>query len=526
MFNSRSIQVILVLIVGIFLAIWLGLSIVTNQMETIIQVLAAAVLIGCLFLNKRIWLLIPFMAAVNIGLRLPGNPTSLLLAQALVLGFCALLFLMRKLPFHFAWTELECWVLALTIFIAQVYLRNPVGVNLFGGDTVGGRGYALYGIALGCTVLFCGLRVPPSELKWVLRLSILGGLANTAVSILGNLIPSVAYITGASLANDSDAGFDDQVVDTKAATRIGFLGAAGVNLSLWISAYISPLRACLKPLWAILILVAVVAAAMSGYRNTMVSVGLFLFLGVAYRSGFTGVLLSIFAGIGGLALLAVVNIMHPLPPNIQRSLTFLPGTWEERYKLDTAGSSEWRFEIWREALLTDRWIHNKWLGDGLGFSAAELAAQMNSRNKNNSVGVSGFDAHRETILSNGDYHSGPVSTIRVIGYLGLICFLLAQIRLAVHGHRQIIRCRGTEWLPLALFIGLTLVSAPFIFVFIFGDFKSAASTFLLSLGMCRLLENNIPLPAYARQRRLPVMLPSGNHAQARGQHLVSGRRGA
>lgn len=234
--------------------------------------------------------------------------------------------------------------------------------------------------------------------------------------------------------------------------------------------------------------------------------------------------MSIFGGIGGLALLAVVNIVHPLPPNIQRSLTFLPGTWEERYKVDAKGSSDWRFEIWREALLTDRWIHNKWLGDGLGFSAAEFTAQMNNRQGTRS-GISGFDFHRETILANGDYHSGPVSTIRVIGYIGLIFFLLAQIRLAVHAHHQIIRCRGTEWLPLALFVGIPLISGPVFFLFIFGDFKSAASAYLLSVGMCRMLENNLPLPANVKRSQLPFMLQSGNHARLKEQRLVSGQQG-
>jgi len=48
MTNSRSIQGILVLIVGIILAIWLGLSIATNQTETILQITGAAVFITCL----------------------------------------------------------------------------------------------------------------------------------------------------------------------------------------------------------------------------------------------------------------------------------------------------------------------------------------------------------------------------------------------------------------------------------------------------------------------------------------------
>jgi hypothetical protein len=274
--------------------------------------------------------------------------------------------------------------------------------------------------------------------------------------------------------------------------------------------------ACFRPLWAVLILVTVLTAALSGFRNGIASVGLTLLVGIAYRSGLGGVMVSIFGGIGGLALLAVVNTMHPLPPNIQRSLTFLPGTWEERYKLDAEGSSEWRFEIWREALLTDRWIHNKWLGDGLGFSAAELAGQMNSR-QGARAGISGFEGHREAVLANGDYHSGPVSSVRVIGYIGLLFFLLAQIRLAVHAHRQIIRCRGTEWLPLALFTGIPLVIAPLFFVFIFGDFKSNAATFLLAAGMIRLLENNLPLPAWSKATRVPYMI-NNRHPQQNPAH--------
>lgn len=517
MLNARSIQGIVILIAGTFLAVWLGLSIATNQIETIIQVIAAVVLIGSLALGRRIWLLIPFMGTLGLSLRIPGQPSSLLLGQALVLGFCTLLFLMRKLPFRLAWTEMEAWIVILTLFIGQVYMRNPVGVNLFGGDTVGGKGYALYAIALASTLLICGLRVPANELKWVLPLSIIGGLMNMVISIIGSFIPIVAFYTGSDTFMESaDAGFENQVVDKKAATRIGFLAGISSNLSLWISSYISPVAACLRPLWAILLLLAITAATLSGFRNGIITVGMTLLLGIIYRSGFNGFVLSIFGGIGALALLAVVNTMHPLPPNVQRSLTFLPGTWEERYKLDAEGSSEWRFEVWREALLTDRWIHNKWLGDGLGFSATELAAQRNNQ-QGGRLGVSGFEAHRETILSNGDYHSGPVSTIRVIGGIGLFFFLLAQIRLAVHAHRQILRCRGTEWYPLALFTGIPIIAGPLYFVFIFGDFKTNAATFLLAAGMIRLLENNLPLPAYVKRSRLPFVLQSGNHARLREQ---------
>jgi hypothetical protein len=257
--------------------------------------------------------------------------------------------------------------------------------------------------------------------------------------------------------------------------------------------------ACLHPLFAPFILISFAAAGMSGFRNTIAAVGLTYFVGVCYRGGLAQVLISCLVGALGLGALAVTNAVLPLPPNIQRSLAFLPGTWDQRYIIEGANSTDWRVEVWEEVLLTDRWIQNKILGDGLGFSAAELAAQMNER-EGARAGVSGFDAQREAILASGDYHSGPVQTIRVIGYSGLFILLLFQIRLAVHAHRQIKRCRGTEWFPISLFIGIPLIWNPIFFVLIFGTFSSGAATLLLGSAMIQMLRNNLPLPAYIPMR--------------------------
>jgi hypothetical protein len=494
MFNTRIFQSIIVFAIGVFIAIWLGLSIATDQTVTILKIIAAVLFLICFALGRRIWLLIPFAASLAISLRIPGQPDALLLAQIALIAFTIPQFLMRKLPWRLQFTELEFWMLMLTIMIAQVYIRNPVGLNVFGGSSVGGKGYVLYAIALASALILCGLRVPTSDLKWVMRLSIAGGLLNLAISIVGVLVPAVGFYTGQSYTRSDEVNYENrEAIDTRVATRVGFLTQLGGNLALWISCYISPLIALVKPIWLMLILVAVAASLMGGFRNGIAIVGLTFLLGIAYRSGGIGVLLSSFMGMGGIALLAAINLIAPLPPNVQRALTFLPGTWEERYKDDAEGSTEWRVEVWKEALLTDRWIQNKWLGDGLGFSAAELSAQMNER-KGARAGISGFGAHRESVLANGDYHSGPVSSIRVIGYIGLLVFLLAQIRLAVHAHHLITRYRHTEWFPLTLLIGIPIIILPLVFVFIFGAFKNAAPTFLISCGLVSILKNNLPLP--------------------------------
>lgn len=506
--DSSKLKAIIVGVLATFAALYLGITAATAQFETIAWVIGSFTVVVCIYLGRKIWLLIPFFGAVDLSIRMPSMPTTLLIAQVLVLGFCLLLFLMRKLPIRLGWTELEWWALLLTLFIVQVYMRNPVSVHVIGGDSVGGKPYVLYVIALLSAALLAVLQVPPAELKTALRLSIIGGLVNLAVSTTGRYVPTLGYWTGATYVDTSVADYSGAGTkfDPGAATRHQGLMAFGRNLSLWISAFKSPIKACLHPLWGTMVLLAVVAAALSGFRNAVAMVAFTFFVAICYRGGFIAIIISSLAGIFGIAILAFVNILTPLPANIQRSLSFLPGTWEQRYVRDAEGSNEWRFEIWREVLLTDRWIKNKWLGDGLGFSARELAYQASSAGgKQRGRGISGFDFRRESILANGDYHSGPVQTIRIIGYAGLAVVLLFQIRLALQAHRQIIRCRGTEWFPLALFIGIPLIWNPVFFVLIFGEFKTCAATLLLGSAMVRMLQNNLPLPAWSKPSRAVLL---------------------
>ena len=494
MVNSRSIQGIIVLIVGLILAVWLGLSIVTNQMETIMQVAGAAVLIICLFLGRRIWLLIPFLGAVELSLRIPGQPTTLLLAQLLVLVFAMLLLLMRKLPFRLNVTELECWLGILTLVILQAYLRNPVGLNILGGGSVGGRAYAIFMISVLVALLFGSLRVSAADLKSILRWSIFGGLLNFLVSMLSMVFPSIAYWTGGNYANPNETNYENMgAVDTSQATRIDTLPTTTRNVALWVSTFVSPLKALFHPIWAPLVIFTVLGAAYSGYRSSVITVGSIYLVGLAYRGGIASLLIAGLGGIAAIILLAVVNLIYPLPPNVQRAFSMIPGTWDERYVRDATGSTDWRVEIWQEALFTDRWIKNKWLGDGLGFSAQELAYQMNA-GKDNRTGISGFDAHRETIMASGDYHSTLVSGVRTAGYLGTFILLIATFRLAVHAHRLIRRHQRDEYFPLCLFTGIPLVAAPFWLLIGSGNFGPVAASFILGIGMIRLLENNIPVP--------------------------------
>lgn len=499
--DSSRIKLLFAAVGALFAAIYLGMAAATAQFEAIAWVLGSLVLVTCLLLGRRIWLLIPFLAAVNLAVRIPTMPNTLMLAQVLVLGFSALLVAVRKITLQPKLTELEFLMIGLFLMVVQVYVRNPAGVWVFGGATVGGKAYFVFLLTLVSALYLASLVVDARDLKRVVTLSIVGSVINLSFGLLGKVFPIIGFYTGANY--QIDQGYATPLRDEGAASRFLEVSSFGQKAALWVCCFREPLRAAFNPLWLCLILLSGLCALMGGFRSGFAAVMLTYIVGVCYRGGLGHVLISGLLGAGGIAALAMVNLVSPLPPNVQRTLTFLPGTWEQRYKDDAKGSTDWRVEIWEEVLLTDRWISNKIMGDGLGFTAKQLEYQLLLKEgQAGRIGTSGWDLQREGVLASGDYHSGPVSTVRVIGYVGLAFVLLFQIRLAVHAHRQIIRCRGTEWYPLALLIGIPLIWGPVFFHLIFGDFRTEAVALLMGAAMVRLLERGLPLPVYSPARRV------------------------
>ena len=493
MLNARFIQGIIIIIVGVFFAIWLGLSIATEQVETLIKLAGAIVFITAVFLGRRVWLLLIFLSAMNVVLFRGFGTTEI--GQMIFLAFGGALFLMRKLQMKVSFGELEIWALLIVTCIFQTYIRNPVGLNLFGGSNIGGKPYVLMALAISAAAVLSMLKVESRELKWAMNLTMLGG-------ILG--IPGTILRHGTLRTSQEDF------------SRIPpFVTLANI-LARWLSSFISPLRACFHPFWAMVLLASLAAAAASGYRNTIANIGLIYLIGTCYRGGFGSLMVSIFGGAMALALLALVNLNFPLPGNIQRALSPLPGTWDEKYVRSADLSTEWRIEMWKEALTSDRWIQNKILGDGLGMTAAQLAQNETISATQTGEARSGLLIQQENMLVNGSYHSGPVHSVRTTGYVGLIILLIAMIRVAVHAHRQIRRCRNTEWWPVALFFGIPILAQPIVFTFVFGEYHTGVAGTVIGIAMVRLLENNIPLPAWQKTRHQPFILRNPNRTLAPG----------
>ncbi len=500
--DSSKIKAIIVASLATFAALYLGIAAATAQLEAVGWIVGGVGLAICLLLGRRIYLLIPIMSSMRLVLPLPGNFSTDIISYGIVLGFLAMLFLLRRLPMRGGVSELEFWCGLLVLTVVQVYLRNPVGLNIFGSASVGAKPYAVFGLTTVCAFALSLLAIDPKELTTWVRLSFLGSILNFALGSVGWVFPQLSRYLGATFVNDIHRGDGGTQ-----ATRISFVRPISLALATWISSKISPLLACFKPLWAPFVLLSLALATVSGYRSQLVLVCLFFFIGICYRSGIKGVIASTIIGAVGLIMLTVINIVAPLPPNIQRSLSFLPGAWDRALVEDGQSSTEWRMEMWKDALLTDYWIKNKMLGDGLGFTKEELARskELEGAGKGNHRGRSGLTIQQEAMMISGGYHSGPVQTIRTTGYVGLVVMIFAMIRVAVHAHRQIQRCRNTEWFPTALFLGIPIVATPLFWIFVVGSFDSGTTAILMGTAIVRMMEKNLPLPAYGFRRRDPYV---------------------
>lgn len=496
---SRAIFTAFVIFVVIVGSIWLGMGVATDQMETLLKVGGAALLLTCILLGQRIWLLYIFFAAMHIPLMRGFSTVEL--GQALLVGFSVLMFMMRRLKMHIVFGELDFWRLLSALVVFQVYIRNPVGLNVFGAGSVGGKPYVLAALALLAGFILSKYRVPERELRWTMPLTIVG-------TLLAFPLNRFRYGMGRGPALET-VQVVGEGLEGEGAGRVGSYEVLSELFNRILISRISPLRACFSVRWAPVILIVLGLAAASGYRNAVANAGLLLLAGIAYRGGRISVIISVLLGIAALGVLALVNVASPLPPRVQRALSPFPGTWEERYTESAAASTEWRVEMWKAALLTDNYINNKVLGDGLGFTKEELTKMeelMEGGRGRGAQSIGGLSSQQESMMISGNYHSGPVQTIRTVGYIGLLVMMLAMYRMAVHMHRQILRCRGTEWYPLMLFFGVPIIIYPIFFFFVFGTFQVAIIFIFLQSGFIDLIRNNLTLPPYAKAKREPYIL--------------------
>ncbi|MEP2777069.1 MAG: hypothetical protein ABJQ29_12820 [Luteolibacter sp.] len=519
--DSSKIKVLLVVVFSAFAALYLGIAAATAQKEAIAWVLGALTIGFVLALGKHVWVLIPIclQLAGNISL-IPGSPSPWWGAVGIVGTVFTMRFLLRTQDFQFRLKWMDFAILLQVIAIGQAFVRNPTGLSLLGGDIVGGKPYIIFVFSFAAYALMAVVRTDLRMVKWVVIFSVLMSLADGGLMLASVLVPPFAaailpIYSGVSFAS---AYSGMEAADTSEGRLVGgkdigkALGLAAFTLFRPIST-LNPLR----PIGFLLMVGSLSLILVSGFRSALVYVAALAVVSSLVRRKYVDLIIC--GTIFSLMLVGFImtDTVQKLPFGAQRILSVLPVNVRPGAREDADKSSEWRFEMWRLALTTDRYISNKLLGDGFAFRADELAAMQETafgtaRSTSKNKG-------QDLMMAKGSYHGFHVEAIRMTGAFGLLCALVGLGIFFRCAWTQIQYFRGRHEWPFILYICIPFLIHPFYLMLIFGAYRMGFPEILVAASMLKLLDN-IRLNELAEARRVTA---NSETEQSQARDLSHGR---
>ncbi|MDE0836333.1 MAG: hypothetical protein OSA84_08290 [Akkermansiaceae bacterium] len=490
--DSSKLKVILVIVFAAFAALYLGVAAATAQMEAIAWVAGAVIVAFVLALGKHVWVLIPITLALAGTINaIPGSPAPWWAATMTVFAMFLMRFLSRvRDTFVFRFTWLDFAILLQVLAVSQAFIRNPAGLSIFGGDVVGGKPYIAFGMSFAAYFL---LSIVPTELKLVkstVILIIFMAICDGGLMITTTLFPAVGAATipiysGADFnaSTDQSTNIDLSEIRLMPALILGkALGLAAFTLFRPIST-LNPL----KPISFLMMTSSLGLILLSGFRSALGMLAIYAVVSSLVRNRTSDVVIAGFLGMVALSLLIVTGSARHLPFGAQRILSILPIEVEDRAREDATNSSEWRFEMWKLALTTDRYIQNKWLGDGFSFRSDELAMMRDVAS--NTQRTTGGLNDQDLMMAKGSYHGFHVEAIRMTGALGLLCALISMGIFFRYAWKQIQYFRGRPEWGFVLFLCIPYLITPFYVMLVFGAYRNGLPLILVGAGMIKLLDN-------------------------------------
>lgn len=478
-----------VIVGGLFVALMLGSLVARNDFIKIGGMVAIVVGAAvCLGLGKKIWLVIPasWLLVGKIGiLPLPFSVRDLGVFAAFTTFVGLMVF--KKLPVMARPRKVDFLLFLNIAYLVTVYLRNPVGTLALGSEMIGGRPYVDVIVALLAYWVLQHVMLTKKEAVVMPFLISLGAGVVATLGVLTMKFPSLVPIIAPFYSGIDVSTYMRQqntnAVDPNVERATPLLGF-GTTVGTALVSYVRPMEMILflRPVRSILYYVSFVFILFSGYRSALISLGIFSLLSSYFFGGVKEVVRMLFAlaiGIISIIVLQTSGLVE-MPLSVQRALSFIPAGWDERAVSDAKTSSDWRFDMWQIALESDKYIKNKVLGDGFGYSLYELKIQMAAAWGGTGY-LDGNDA--EAQLVSGAYHSGPISAIRYVGAVGLILFTIFLVATAFYGWQVIVATRNTPFFPLALFGGLAAIYKPFEYWFVFGQFDSDLPKAIFTLAI-------------------------------------------
>jgi hypothetical protein len=466
---GRLLLVLLAVVIAVpLMGYWIGTGQTLWLIFAAVVALAIFVIAG---LRRRAWLLVPFSWALigQIGiLPVPFSVRDMVVLLIFATWLANAAF--TKDATRFRWHALD-WILLINFaWLAYTYYLHPVGVRAASSELYGGRYYWNFLIAGMAYWVIIRLPTSPKQVRWLPHFWLGGQFVLFVLNAIVYAVPSLTPVIFMLYTDVSTETF----LPSGGVFRLGSFGAVGAGLIRFLCSLFSPIS-LLNPLrfrfYALLF--GLVCALTSGFRGVFVVIATTFLLGSMLRRRYQDVVLGAVAGIALLtALIFGQGRFFHLSQSVQRTLSFLPGAWEQEVVEEAKGSAEWRFQLWRD-ILTYRMINDWWRGDGFGIEQQDF--ELTRRNSS------------EALVLRGAYHSGPLTAIRNVGIVGLALFYLLLISGAWYSVRLVKMFNGTALYPVAIFAALYLVWQPIHYAFVFGAYPNTLPDVIFNVAIVRLL---------------------------------------
>ena len=477
-----------VLLAGMGLALYCGRAIGTGQTSTVVAIFAVAVAIFVLlWMRARVWMLIPItwgFAGQIYQLPLPFAVRDLVIVFVFASFFALIaLKIVRRKPVY---EPLDYLLMVNILYVAIAFVRHPVGIFELGTKRVGGKPYFILFVACLAYWVLGRVLMSPKQARKLPFFMIAARSVEMVFNFVAFHFPSTAPVlshlySGVEISGETAQGAKETDV------RQAYLGFFALPLLTGLCSYFRPLT-LINPLYMgrfIAFLIGIYGLLQSGHRSYVMAAA-FAFAAASYfQKGMIDLVKIVVFGIPCVIfLIASQGVLFELPMPAQRALSFLPGNWNYNVVSDAKGSTEWRTQMWKIVLTTDKYIENKWLGDGFGFTIEQFQAMEHAT----ALKTGGADQENQMIV--GGVHSGPISAIRYVGVLGLVLYLILLVQMARYALRLIGRCRNTPFFVVSLFLGIPAIFEPINYVFIFGGYENALPNSVFTVAMLRLISNS------------------------------------
>lgn len=416
-----------------------------------------------LFLGKRCWWLIFLVPALQSFLPIP-SVFGLPLSQLVTLCVFVYWLLMATMGYvtikwrSLIWLDVPIFIFFL--YFAFTYYLHPVSIGMLGGsevEEVGGKDYIYMLLAL-CT--YCAISLIPCSLDQLCRVVKWTIWAAVGLTLLS---------TARGSANLGTSGIAEGAANSRFSLFFG-LGHIGM---MCFCGWNSPLRILTSPSKLAISCILVFCIMLSGWRENMLSFGIFLFFWALFYRQLYVLVSFAFAILAGLYFLSSEDMLLHAPHGVQRVLTPIPGLKLDKNIVEgTRHSSEWRKEMWRWALNPRMgYIKDYVWGDGFGLSTKQLRlTTINMGRGAMSAGDLRFFAE------TGTWHSGAILTIHRLGYVGLVLNALWCLASMGVVFRLCFHLKGRKEFPYALYATGTYFASVAIFYVSAGTYSKFFSS--------------------------------------------------